>query len=255
MYRCVRLARIAVFVLLAGLLSGCPVTQPQDTPVPAVREVEPETGRDYRLYVPSVYDQARAWPLVVTLHGTHGWDSSNAQIKEWKALAEDEGFIVVAPSLRSVQGILPVVRGFWYDDLAADEKAVLAIIDEVSANYNIDSESVLLTGFSAGGYPLYYIGLRNPHRFNALIARACNSHVDIFERIELTDEARKVPLEIFWGKDDLKPLRDQSWAAFRYLREHGFRKAQKQETKGGHFRRPEMAHRLWQKHLPKREQE
>ena len=250
MYRCVT---FGMFVVLAGLVSGCPVTQPQDTPVPAVREVEPKTGRDYRLYVPSTYDQARAWPLVITLHGTHGWDSSNAQIKEWKALAEEEGFIVAAPSLQSVQGILPVVRSFWFDDLAVDERAVLAIIDEVSDNYNIDPNAVLLTGFSAGGYQLYYIGLRNPDRFNALIARACNSHLDIFERIELTDEARQLPIEIFWGKDDLKPLRDQSWAAFRYLRERGFCRAHRQETKGGHFRRPEMAYKLWEKYLPEQE--
>ncbi len=251
--RCNRIVQtasmVAGMVVCLVVLTGCPVTQSQDTPVSAMKLRDASTGRVYRLYVPSYYDENRSWPLVVTLHGTHGWDSGRAQIREWKHLAEAKGFIVVAPTLKSVQGILPVLKGPWFKDLASDERTILSVIDEVSDNYNIDPNAVLLTGFSAGGYPLYYVGLRNPDRFNMLIARACNSSEDIFEKIEVTEQVRQMPIVIFWGKDDLKPLANQSWAAYRWLRENRCFSTSKQKIKGGHLRRPALTYRLWSKHL------
>jgi poly(3-hydroxybutyrate) depolymerase len=230
---------------LLAAAAGCPVTQPQQTPVDARHLREPETGRDYWLYVPSHYESSRRWPLVITLHGTHGWDSSRAQIKEWKHLAEQEGFLVAAPKLKSVQGIVPVVRKLWYRDVRRDEEAILRLLEHLCRRYSVAEEEVLLTGFSAGGYPLYYVGLSNPQRFDMLIARACNSDVGLLEQVRLTEAARRLPVLIFWGKDDLKPLRDQSWQAFRYLREHGCIHAEREELDGGHLRRPELAWRFW----------
>jgi len=106
--------RVWVLVLapLLGLLAGCPIPQSQDTPVPQ-KYIDARAGEHdgYWLYVPSNYTPGRAWPLVITLHGTYGFESSSAQIREWKALAQEKGFIVAAPRLRSVQGVLPVVNG------------------------------------------------------------------------------------------------------------------------------------------------
>ncbi|MCK4276245.1 MAG: hypothetical protein KAX78_07015, partial [Phycisphaerae bacterium] len=71
-------------------------------------------------------------------------------------------------------------------------------------------------------------------------------------RIKFTDETRKLPVIIFWGKDDLKPLQDQSWQAFAYLR--GRRKCfstKKKVIAGGHLRRPALAYELWEElYLP-----
>lgn len=244
--------RYVALLCLLVVLAGCPVTQRQDTPVAAVERIEAGTGRHYWLYVPSYYDDRRDWPLVITLHGTHGWDNARAQIKEWKFLAEQRGLIIAAPVLRSVQGILPVVGSLWRKDLQADERAVLAVIDEVSAKYRVDPKAVLLTGFSAGGYPLYYVGLRNPGRFDMLIARACNSSTKLLEHIEPTDEARRLPIVIFWGKDDLREIQAQSWQAFRFLREHRFFETRRKEIRGGHLRRPERAYAFWRERLPAR---
>jgi len=245
-------SRLIVLLALLPVLAGCPVLQPQQTPVPAVRAKIEATGTSYWLYVPSYYTKDRDWPLVVTLHGTYGWDSSQAQIDEWKHLAERHGLIVAAPDLRSVQGILPVIRSLWLADLQADEKAILSMIDELSAKYRIDPNAILLTGFSAGGYPMYYVGLRDPQRFDMLIARACNSDIGMMEGIELTDAARKLPIMIFWGKDDLGQIQDQSWAAFRYLRERRCFATRHKETRGGHLRRPELAYDVWRARLAPR---
>jgi len=241
-----------VLMLSLAFAAGCPVTQSQDVPAPALKCVEPITGEKYWLYVPSNYSRDRDWPLVVTLHGTNPWDGYTRQIKEWKALAEDKGLIVVAPRLLSSQGILPVSRGRWYEDLQRDERVILAAMDDVSSRYRIDRQAVLLTGFSAGGYALHYVGLRNPERFSMLIARSCNSDVRMLEdQVKLTDAARRLPIMLFWGKED-PVMTDQGWAIFEYLRLHRCFETRKGEIRGGHLRRPELAYRYWLAHLPSR---
>jgi len=245
------IGRCAFLLGLLGLLGGCPLPPHPPTPYEPVKKIESSTARAYWLYLPSYYKEDREWPLVVSLHGTYGWDGAWAQAMEWKYVAEQHGLIVVAPQLKSVQGILPVIRSWWYKDLEADERLVLAIIDEMVGRYRVDPKAVLLTGFSAGGYPLYYVGLRNPKRFNMVIARACNSDVEMMDRIKVTDDLRKLPVTIFWGRDDMKSINTQSWEAFEWLRVHKCYVAKAKKVEGGHFRRPERAYEYWLEHLPK----
>ena len=155
---------------LAGLLCGCPVTQSQDTPVDALQLRASATREPAQVYVPSYHSLDRQWPLVITLHGTHGWDGYRRQMMEWKDLAERKGLVVVSPYLKSPQGILPVIRSLWRKDLAHDEQTILSLIDQLAERYNVDRKAVMLTGFSAGGYPMYYTGLRNPDRFRSVSA-------------------------------------------------------------------------------------
>jgi len=228
------------------------VTQRQDTPVDPFR-LEAGRGRAaYWLYVPSYYTDRHDWPLVITLHGTHGWDSSKAQIDEWRYLAEQRGLIVAAPKLKSVQGILPVNDRLWFRDLDDDERTILAVLEEVGRTYRIDPKAVLLTGFSAGGYPMYHVGLRHPELFSMLVARGCNSSDVLFDRIKLTDEARRLPVAIFWGRDDLPEINRQSWAAVRWLSEHDFKHVERRKIRGGHLRRPDIAYRYWRPMLPEK---
>jgi len=241
------------------LLAGCPVTQPQDTPVSEQRLTEARTGASYYLYVPSDYDERRAWPLVVTLHGTHGFDSAHAQVKEWKYLAEKHGFLVLAPSLSSPQGILPVARSLRLKALETDERRVLAALAEVESRYRIDTRNVLITGFSAGGYPLYFIALRHPERFSALVARACNFDADIARTLPVTEKLRAMPMYIFFSKtginpisSSLNPIARQSWEAFRFLRLAGCHKARIKAVSGGHHRCPQRALSFWMKHMSPR---
>lgn len=236
--------------MLLPALAGCPVFQSQNTPVDQFRDTEPVTGTKYWAYVPSWYRDDRPWPLVITLHGTYGFDSSDAQIKEWKALAEKRGFIVAAPQLQSVQGVLPVPEDWRRDDLKADEQAILSLREHMLRTYNIHPRAVLLTGFSAGGYPMYYTGLRNPETFSALVARGCNSEPEMFADIPLTEAAKNLPIIIIHGKDDLGPVGRQSWAMFRYLRENECYATEHYKVRGGHIRQPEAAWKYWKPHVP-----
>jgi poly(3-hydroxybutyrate) depolymerase len=243
-------AALAALLPWIALLTGCPVTQSQRTPVDQVARQEPLMGREYWLYVPSDYTPDESWPLVITLHGTPGFDSDSDQIREWKALAEQHKFIVAAPDLDSAQGILPVSWSQRQKSLAADERAILGCLRDVEDHYRIAPDAVLLTGFSAGGYPMYYTGLRNPDRFSGLVARACNSDVRIFELIPMTDRARQMPVIVIHGRDDFGMISEESWAAYRYLRRRGFDKAEHHEILGGHYRHPDIAWKYWSEHLP-----
>jgi predicted peptidase len=152
--------------------------------------------------------------------------------------------------LRSVQGILPVNRSLWTSDLRKDEATILTMMDELSARYRIDPGCVLITGFSAGGYPMYYVVLRHPERFAMAVARNCNSDMGIFEGVKLSDEAKRLPVVVFWGKDDLAEIQQQSWEAVRWFGEHGFKKLRWKKYPGGHLRRPENAYGYFRAVLP-----
>lgn len=258
---------LIVLLALLAVCAGCPVTQ---TPPPGdvLKHREPQIGAKYYLYVPTDHADLGPMPMVVTLHGTYGFDSAKAQVKEWGALAEEHGFVVVAPKLKSVQGILPVLRAARRKDLEADEKVILAAIEDVKRNrgYRINDKAVMITGFSAGGYPLYYVALRNPDVFSVMIARACNFDLKTIESIELGDKHREMPMLIFFSKtginpvsSNLNPVARQSWAAYQHLRLNRCFKAKIKSIRGGHHRRPDLALEFWLKHqgaeFPRREDE
>jgi len=239
--------RHVILLLLAWILPGCPVPWTPPTPVKAVKKRQFATGAKYYIYVPSYHTKDRTWPVVITLHGSFGWDGPMRQAHEWQYYAEQYGFILIAPYLSSAEGIVPLL--WWDSKLRKDEVNVLAILDEVIDTYNGDPKAVLLSGFSAGGYPMYYIGLRNPERFSMLVSRGGNSSLKIFENIKLSDAARKLPIMIFWGKDDVFTSK-AGWRAFRWLRLNGVATAEMKKVKGGHLRRPEAAYTFWRPHLP-----
>ncbi len=243
-----RRALLLATITLLPALAGCPVWQSQDTPVEQFKVSDATTGNKYWVYTPSDYTPQHTWPLVISLHGTPGFDNAYDQIREWKALAEDQGIIVAAVPMRSVQGILPVIKSWWWKDLSRDEESILACLRYMKRRYAVSD--VVLSGFSAGGYPMYYTGLRNPTVFDGLVARACNSDIDIFESIELTDSVRALPVIIVQPRDDFGMLTKQSWQAFRWLRYRDCT-AEHHQIKGGHSRHPEAAWRLWTEYRQK----
>ncbi len=246
-------------ILLAGLAAccGCPVTQSQNTPH-AQKLCKSPTGEDYYIYVPTGYDPQKPTPLVITLHGTPPWDVALFQINEWKALAEEKNFIVVAPKLSSPQGILPVAKDERKKEVLADDAEIIALRDSLCREYNIDPKMILLTGFSAGGYAMFYTGLHHQDKFSILIARACNNDEITLDGLdaeynEKNKSRPRIPVLFFVGKDDLQPIQDQTWMTYRWLRRHGWthKNCTHKETKGGHIRRPLTTWEMWQNYLKK----
>ena len=106
----------------------------------------------YSLHIPSAYDRAIEWPLLVSLHG-HGW------------FRPFQGH--PAPGHSGVFCVAPHGRGATdYKDLGEDD--VLHAIESVLLDYNISRDRVYLTGSSMGGTGTWHLGVLYADRFAGL---------------------------------------------------------------------------------------
>jgi poly(3-hydroxybutyrate) depolymerase len=233
----VRVHAGAAVAVLAAALGGCAVTQPQDTPVRERQELDPASGRPYWLYVPSTYRHDKPAPVIVSCHGTPPYDVAAHHIREWKMLAERNGCIAVAPELIATDGLIgdgPVVG------MLANERYILSILSQLAYRYNLDRANMMITGFSGGGFPTYWVGLRHPELFNCVVARNCN-----FSRHNLDGwyppEATDINVMVYYGQNDPGAIVLQSKAAVEYLRAKGFSVETDILPGAGHERHPEVA--------------
>ncbi len=239
------MCKYAVVLLLAlGTVEGCAVTQDQNTPVWQKHLIDPSTGKGFWLYVPSTYREQTPAPLIISCHGTPPYDIAEHHIREWKMLGEQNGCIIVCPELVATDGLVgdgPVVG------MISDERYILSLVSLLSYRYNIDRANVMITGFSGGGFPTYWVGLRHPEVFSVVAARNCN-----FSRYNLDGwyppEAKRTPIIVYYGQNDPGTIAMQSRAAIRYLREQGFHTVETTIIPGsGHERRPRTAMTFFRK--------
>jgi len=120
---------------------------------------------DYLLFLPEGYgeDATKRWPLILFLHGagergSNIWMVAKHGPPKIDTSATNFPFIVVSPQCPNGQ--------IWSDDL------VLALLDEIEAQYPVDLHHVYLTGLSMGGFGTWSLGLSHPERF-AAIAPIC----------------------------------------------------------------------------------
>ena len=112
-------------------------------------------GKDYSyaLYHPEKGNTPL--PLVIVLHGMGG--SGDNTVAKWAKRLNDE-FIVLCPSYP---------MGAWWARPAED--MVLALLDHIREQYNVDDNRVFLAGLSNGAIGVYTIGMFYPDRFAGLI--------------------------------------------------------------------------------------
>lgn len=169
------LCRLSMVILLLTCATGCPVVNNLPAPGRVLQQNDPEFNRLYLLYVPTHYRQGdRPWPLVVTCHGTRPFDTAPAELDEWKGLAEQKNFLLVAPELMGTAAGLEPPPAVQVRRQLDDEQAILSIVRTLKAAYSIDDTRVFLTGWSAGGFAVLFTGLRNPDVFRALSLRQPN---------------------------------------------------------------------------------
>ena len=113
--------------------------------------------------------------------------------------------------------------------------------------YNIDRSNVLMTGFSGGGFPVYFLGLRHPDIFTCVVARNAN-----FNRSSIQGwyppEALRQPIMVYYGQNDPGAIQSQSEAAITFLSSSGFRVKTAVIPGVGHDRHPEVAMNFWLSH-------
>jgi len=123
-------------------------TQPPTvSPLSRVTGFGPNPGAlDAHAFVP-----AGARALVVALHGcrqdARGYDRGTG----WTALAEREGFAVLAPDQNAPNNAWRCFN--WFDDSKGEAEAasILAMVEHLVARDGLDPRRVFVTGLSAGG--------------------------------------------------------------------------------------------------------
>ncbi len=118
----------------------------------------------YRIYVPKDYPSGNQYPLVVALHGLGGnEDSMFSDFYGIPALAEERGYIVVAPMGFRVDG------GYGVNPLRPasrngrlSEKDVLEVLALTRANYAIDGQRIYLMGHFMGAIGTWRLAARFP---------------------------------------------------------------------------------------------
>lgn len=115
------------------------------------------------VHVPADYDAARAWPLVVFLHGAgECGNDGRRQVEVGIGPA-----LAARPQQWPCLVLMPQKPGRdreWEEH----EDLILAAIADVRANWNIDGDRIVLTGLSQGGHGTWLIGARHREIFSCL---------------------------------------------------------------------------------------
>lgn len=160
----------------------------------------------YLLFLPKDYqrDGDKRWPLMLFLHGageagTNVWRVDIHGPAKYIAEHPDFPFIVVSPQCPAEES--------WSNE------TLLALLDEISAHYQVDPDRVYLTGLSMGGYGAWSLALAQPERFAAVIPIAGGgSAIDpglaaLGYKPQRKAALKRLPIWAFHGaKDNVVPL-------------------------------------------------
>jgi predicted peptidase len=159
-----------IIVATAGLI-GCSTIRDAEMskfnqkPVSFKKKLSRTADLNYLLFLPSGYKKGSAnrWPLMLFLHGagergTNIWKVAVHGPPKLVKDTPDFPFIVVSPQCPSDQR--------WSVD------TLMALLDDATKRYAVDTNRIYLTGLSMGGYGAWKLGIAHPERF-AAIAPIC----------------------------------------------------------------------------------
>ena len=115
-------------------------------------------NREYILYIPNSYNSDIPVPLVINFHGFGGSASAFMDEADLRSLAESKTFILVYPQGSCLDGSShwnPCPNGGDNKSDVDDFGFIEAIINEISAEYNVDAERIYAAGYSNGGMMAY----------------------------------------------------------------------------------------------------
>jgi pimeloyl-ACP methyl ester carboxylesterase len=173
-----------------------------------------ESNQPYAIYIPENFDESRAYPLVVFLHGAF----SNHRLGLRRAFGEGNkqgpefgtpGFVPPEtdlevtrfyPELKPVDYIVaaPFARGTaGYQGIP--EQDIFDMLADIKSKFSIDEDRMYLTGLSMGGGGTLWVGLTRPDLW-AAIAPVCPAPPE--ETNILAGNALNVPVHLFVGDRD-----------------------------------------------------
>ncbi len=192
-----RIILTAIFILCGSVFCHAEVVQ---------KETD---GFVYYLYVPSSYESARQYPLIVALHWSTGRGTD--MIERWKEPAEKYGYIVACPNSKEIN--------YWDTD---EDRDVLRMISDIRKDYSIDS-NVFVTGFSGGAMFTYHLGVNYPDVFKAMAPFAGSLKRLLGDSINLNYASQPIPVLIVHGTNDNVVDISESYFAKEELEKYGYK--------------------------------
>ena len=173
-------------------------------------------------YVPESYDPAKPTPLVFSIHGglMTGW--GQCIYTSWTYVADREGFICVFPSAHA--------RRFWQimcepelkevlsaknpediylndfpEDIRENHDAnlILALLERMKRNYNIDEGRVYMQGMSLGNAMTQMMARFYAHKFAAMAGSAGPARKTLLFKADGTPEFQSLPVDAWQTRMEL----------------------------------------------------
>ena len=190
----------------------------QGTFTPFKFQCNDSLSRPYVLYTPQDIDKSKKQPLLVYLHGGI---SRKTIIRNPLKYAKQSKLINIAD-----EGNFYILFCFgdkdatWFDKTGVD--MVLKEIDEVKNNFMINTDQIILSGFSDGGSGALYFSMTNPSIFAGFIS--LNGNLRISNQVGFYDlypaNMNHKPIYIINTKNDpLYPIH-QIRQSVEYLKEY-----------------------------------
>ena len=123
--------------------------------------------RTFTLYVPAVYTSGTSAPLVFNFHGYTSNMTQQMIYGDFRSIADTAGFIIVHPMGTLDGGGNTYFNSGWGGSVD-DVGFTAALIDSISADYNINQDRVFSTGMSNGGFMSYYLACELSDRIAAI---------------------------------------------------------------------------------------
>lgn len=172
-----------------------------------------EASLHYFLYLPPAYDGTHPFPLLLFLHGGGERGSDLEMLKANgipRLIAEGQHFpfVIAAP-----QCPLPYR---WPDQI----DSLAALVEDLAASYCVDRHRIYVTGLSQGGCGTWFLGMRYPHLFAALLP-VCGYRPYTYGYKEKSLPLRDMPIWTFHGALDEVVEVSETDKLVAGLREHG----------------------------------
>ncbi|GEM_PF-1170739 len=210
MMQMMQLGRVGLGVLV-GAACGT-VDGPPPPPIPPGTVVQEQFSArgvsfPYLLFEPHGWRADRPMPVLLLIHGSGGQGSFMLDL--WKAFADTEGVILVAPTFQLGPDLESEVPWLFP-----------ALMDSVRARVHFDTTQVYVFGYSAGGYAAYDA---------ATLASTTFTRAGVFAGIITPDydwilgkAVRKTPIAIYIGDHDEFFTLDQTRRTRDVLQAAGF---------------------------------
>ena len=123
--------------------------------------------RDYKIYVPAIYDGTTPVPLVFNFHGYGSDFIEQEQYGDFRAIADTANFILVHPN-GTPDNFGTNSWNTFGNSSTNDIGFITNLIDSLKQTYNIDTTAIYSTGMSNGGFMSYELACQLSERIAAV---------------------------------------------------------------------------------------